>query len=170
MGNLSFEYATRNPSRKKCEEIILRILKAEFTQKNINTNFRKAADFMNYFESLYPPSDSLTKQVQRAVQALDLPRDEKGFFILDKTRLQLDQDKEMKQLLTDADFRIDSLEGAEQIFLQLNRESIDFIIHKLGSMVTLREKIVTLYPCVNGIMIVTREKEDVLKILQGFVY
>ena len=55
----------KNPSRETCESIIRRILMTELTQNGKNRHFRKAADFMSYFESLYPASDALTKQVQR---------------------------------------------------------------------------------------------------------
>ncbi len=59
----------KNPSRETCESIIRRILMTELTQNGKNRHFRKATDFMSYFESLYPASDALTKQVQRAVQS-----------------------------------------------------------------------------------------------------
>lgn len=42
-----------------------RILMTEVLEKGKNEHFRTAADFMKYFESLYPASDALTKQVQR---------------------------------------------------------------------------------------------------------
>ena len=60
----------KNPSRKDCEKIIKRILSTEILEKGKNQNFRFASDFMAFFESLYPPSDSLTKQVQRAINPL----------------------------------------------------------------------------------------------------
>ena len=62
----------KNPSRETCESIIRRILMTELTQNGKNRHFRKATDFMSYFESLYPASDALTKQVQRAVQSLHM--------------------------------------------------------------------------------------------------
>lgn len=68
----------KNPSRETCESIIRRILMTELTQNGKNRHFRKAADFMSYFESLYPASDALTKQVQRAVQSLHMPKDAEG--------------------------------------------------------------------------------------------
>ena len=55
----------KNPSRETCEGIIRRILMTEVLEKGKNEHFRTAADFMKYFESLYPASDALTKQVQR---------------------------------------------------------------------------------------------------------
>ena len=57
----------KNPSRETCEGIIRRILMTEVLEKGKNEHFRTAADFMKYFESLYPASDALTKQVQRAI-------------------------------------------------------------------------------------------------------
>ena len=83
----------KNPSRETCESIIRRILMTELTQNGKNRHFRKAADFMSYFESLYPASDALTKQVQRAVQSLHMPKDADGFFIVDKTAAQVEQEQ-----------------------------------------------------------------------------
>ena len=63
----------KNPSRETCESIIRRILTAEIGERGKNEHFRQAADFMPYFESLYLASDSLTKQVQRAIKMMNLP-------------------------------------------------------------------------------------------------
>ncbi|CBK75545.1 hypothetical protein CIY_30310 [Butyrivibrio fibrisolvens 16/4] len=71
----------------------------EVLERGTNEHFKTAADFMGYFQSLYPASDSLTKQVQRAVKALGMPKDEKGYFIINKTEDQLNQDKEIAFLL-----------------------------------------------------------------------
>ena len=80
----------KNPSRETCEGIIKRILMTEVLQHGTNRHFKSASDFLSYFESLYPASDALTKQVQRAVKALDMPKDEKGYFIVNKTIDQFD--------------------------------------------------------------------------------
>ena len=90
----------KNPSRETCEGIIKRILMTEVLQEGSNRHFRTAADFLNYFESLYPASDALTKQVQRAVKALDMPKDEQGYFIVNKTVDQFEQEKEISQLFS----------------------------------------------------------------------
>ena len=82
----------RNPSRDTCEKTIKRILMTEVLENGRNKHFKTAADFMNYFESLYPASDALTKQVQRAIKALDMPRDEHGYFIVNKTVDQFNQE------------------------------------------------------------------------------
>ena len=51
----------KNPSRKECEDIIRRILMTEMLEKGKNEHFKTATDFMKYFESLDPASDSLTR-------------------------------------------------------------------------------------------------------------
>ena len=66
-----------NPSRAKCEMIIMRILSTEIRENGKNTHFKNAMDFMAYFESLYPAGSALTKQVQRAIKSMDLAKDEK---------------------------------------------------------------------------------------------
>ena len=63
----------KNPSRETCEGIIKRILMTEVLEHGGNRHFHSASDFMGYFESLYPASDALTKQVQRAIKALNMP-------------------------------------------------------------------------------------------------
>ena len=85
----------KNPSRETCEGIIRRILMTEVLEKGKNEHFRTAADFMKYFESLYPASDALTKQVQRAIRSLNMPKDELGYFIPNKTAEQLAQEQEL---------------------------------------------------------------------------
>ena len=84
----------KNPSRETCEGIIKRILMTEVLENGCNKHFRFASDFMNYFESLYPASDALTKQVQRAIKALDMPKDENGYYIVNKTSAQLENEKQ----------------------------------------------------------------------------
>ena len=86
----------KNPSRETCEGIIRRILMTEVLEKGKNEHFRTAADFMKYFESLYPASDALTKQVQRAVQSLHMPKSFRGFsFILHYPATVLHRNKEI---------------------------------------------------------------------------
>lgn len=106
----------KNPSRETCESIIRRILMTELTQNGKNRHFRKAADFMSYFESLYPASDALTKQVQRAVQSLHMPKDADGFFIVDKTAAQVEQEQCLGKLFADANVSLHPMEQVETVF------------------------------------------------------
>ncbi|MBQ9579921.1 MAG: hypothetical protein IJR23_01940, partial [Lachnospiraceae bacterium] len=72
MSDVSPEVLRKNPSRQDCESIIKRILVTEVLTKGKNEQFKNASDFMSYFESLFPASDALTKQVQRAIKAMML--------------------------------------------------------------------------------------------------
>ena len=96
----------KNPSRETCENVIKRILMTEVLEHGSNQHFRFASDFMNYFESLYPASDALTKQVQRAVKAMDMPKDANGYFIVNKTNAQLEQENEITSLLKNANVSV----------------------------------------------------------------
>ena len=64
----------KNPSRETCEGIIKRILVTEVLTKGKNQQFKNASDFMSYFQSLYPASEALNKQVQRAIKNMNLPK------------------------------------------------------------------------------------------------
>ena len=86
----------KNPSRQTCETIIKRILMTEVLEKGTNRHFKQASDFMSYFESLYPASDSLAKQVQRAVKSMNMPKDSNGYFIINKSREQLEQEEDLR--------------------------------------------------------------------------
>ena len=91
----------KNPSRKECEKIIRRILITEILENGKNKHFRMATDFTKYFESLYPASESLTKQIQRAVKSMDMPKDEDGFFIVDRTVKQVEKEKNLNNAMTE---------------------------------------------------------------------
>lgn len=79
-----------NPTRKECETIITRILHQEIQQRNKNCHFRHSVDFLPYFESLYPASEGLSKQVQRAVRSLNLPKDSSGYYIINRSQDEID--------------------------------------------------------------------------------
>ncbi len=110
---------SKNPSRETCESIIRRILTAEIGERGSNEHFRQAADFMPYFESLYPASDSLSKQVQRAIKSLGLPKDERGYFVINKSPLQLKQDQELKRIFGLAASASFDLSDCEALFLEI---------------------------------------------------
>lgn len=156
----------KNPSRKECEKAIRRILITEILENGKNKHFRMATDFITYFEALYPPSDSLTKQVQRAVKAMNMPKDEDGFFIIDRTPEQVAQDKELHALLEHSHARIDSLEDCETLFLSLDPDYRDYITYRITKSDTLRDKYVTIQKTNNGLIIYTRDKKKLEQVLQ----
>ena len=79
-----------NPSRLECEGLIRKILRQEIQQKGRNSHFKHSVDFLPFFESLYPTSESLSKQVQRAMKRMDLPKDYYGYYIINRSRSELE--------------------------------------------------------------------------------
>jgi polynucleotide 5'-kinase involved in rRNA processing len=157
----------KNPSRELCEKTIRRILNTELMELGENRHFRSAADFMNYFESLYPASDALTKQVQRAVKALDMAKDENGFFIVDKTADQVEQDRELSRILSNSHAVVDAMENCQTVLVSCDAPVREYLIHMLESAESFREKFLTIVPASNGIVIYTRNKKDFLEVLNS---
>ncbi|MBR2044865.1 MAG: hypothetical protein IJ958_01860 [Agathobacter sp.] len=150
----------KNPSRETCEGIIKRILMTEVLEHGRNKHFRFASDFMNYFESLYPASDALTKQVQRAVKALDMPKDESGYYIVNKTASQLEQEKEITQLLKNANVSVHPMENVETLFLRVDNHLKSYLIHLIETSETFHGKYITMVETSNGILIYTENKKQ----------
>jgi len=157
----------KNPSREKCESIIKRILMTEVLEHGSNQHFRFASDFMNYFESLYPASSGLTKQVQRAVKALDMPKDENGFYIVNKTTHQQEQDVEIRRMFELANATVVSMENAEPLFLACKPSATDYIYHLLLESDTFQGKYITLFPTAGGIMIYTNQRSQLTMLLNS---
>lgn len=159
----------KNPSRESCEKIIRRILMTEVLENGGNRHFKTAADFLGYFESLYPASDALTKQVQRAVKAMNMPRDEQGYYIVNKTVGQFEQERELSRLFADAHVRLHSMDQVETIFLQADRHMRACLIHFLETSVTLQGKFLTLAETSNGILIYTENKKQLMILLESLM-
>ena len=157
----------KNPSRQTCEKAIRRILMTEVLQHGRNEHFRNASDFMSYFESLYFPSDSLTKQVQRAVKAMDMPKDERGYYIANKTTSQLEEDNALKSLLTEAGASTASSETMEVVFLKAAEHLKDYLIHSLSVSKTFEGKIITITKTYNGILIYTDNAKNLTALLNS---
>ena len=157
----------KNPSRETCEGIIKRILMTEVLENGSNKHFRFASDFMNYFESLYPASDALTKQVQRAIKALDMPKDEKGFYIVNKTAAQLENEKQISQLLGEANVSVHPMEQVDTIFLSVNSYMKSYLIHLIETTETFQGKYITIVETSNGLLIYTENKSQLLILLNS---
>lgn len=157
----------KNPSRETCEGIIKRILMTEVLENGSNKHFRFASDFMNYFESLYPASDALTKQVQRAVKSMDMPKDEHGYYIVNKTSSQLEQEKEVSHLLKNANVSVHPMEQVDTIFLSVNSYLKSYLIHLLETTETFNGKYITIVETSNGLLIYTENKNQLLILLNS---
>lgn len=150
----------KNPSRKECEKVIKKILMTEVLERGTNEHFKTAADFMKYFQSLYPASDSLTKQVQRAVKALEMPKDERGYFIINKTEAQLNQDKEIAFLLKKTNASLEPFEEYETLFLKADGKYKDYLYQLLTESETFADKVITMINSSNGIILFTNNKHQ----------
>lgn len=159
----------KNPSREACEHTIKRILMTEVLEHGSNRHFKSASDFLSYFESLYPASDALTKQVQRAVKALDMPRDEQGYFIVNKTVEQFGQEKEIIQLFSQAHVKVHPMEQIETVFLEADVHMRACLIHTLQNSVTFRGKFLTLVETANGVLIYTENRSLLLVLLNSLI-
>ena len=157
----------KNPSRETCEGIIKRILMTEVLENGKNKHFRFASDFMNYFESLYPASDALTKQVQRAIKSLDMPKDEDGYYIVNKTNAQLENEKQISQLLKEGSFSVHPMEQVESIFLSVNSYMKSYLIHLMETTESFQGKYITIVDTSNGLLIYTENKSQLLTLLNS---
>lgn len=154
----------KNPSRKECEDIIRRILMTEVLEKGKNQHFKNATDFMRYFESLYPASDSLTKQVQRAVRSLEMPKDKNGYFIINKTQSQMEHDKDISRLLNKSQASFSSLDECETLFLKVDEKYKSYLLQLITESITFKDKYVTVLESSNGLIFYT-ENKTTLKLL-----
>lgn len=157
----------KNPSRKACEQIIERILTREFEEYGTNHHFKQASDFMVYFESLHPASPSLTKQVQRAVSAMNLPRDENGYFIINKTAEEYQAERELIHLLHDSSFM--NLQACTPILLKTDSWQREHIMYLMGSISELKKLYVTLTEAENGILIYSKTPDELTSYLSNFL-
>ena len=157
----------KNPSREACEKVIKRILMTEVLEHGSNKHFRFASDFMNYFESLYPASDALTKQVQRAVKAMDMPKDENGYYIVNKTNAQLEQENELTALLKNANVSVHPMEQVDTVFLSVVPHMRSYLVHLMETTDSFRGKYITLVETSNGILIYTENKSQLLILLNS---
>ena len=157
----------KNPSREACEKVIKRILMTEVLEHGSNKHFRFASDFMNYFESLYPASDALTKQVQRAVKAMDMPKDENGYYIVNKTNAQLEQETELTSLLKNANVSVHPMEQVDTVFLSVVPHMRSYLVHLMETTDSFRGKYITLVETSNGILIYTENRSQLLILLNS---
>ena len=150
----------KNPSRETCESIIRRILMTELTQNGKNRHFRKA---------LYPASDALTKQVQRAVQSLHMPKDADGFFIVDKTAAQVEQEQCLGKLFADANVSLHPMEQVETVFLSVPSHMQELLLHTFEQSDRFAGQILTIVRTCNGLLIYTEDKKQLLSLLNRLI-
>lgn len=163
------ETLKKNPSRKECEEQIKRILMTEVLENGKNSHFKSAKDFMKYFESLYPVGDSLSKQVQRAIKALDMPKDENGYFIINKTSAQMDEDREIGRILRSSKAETKDLDSLDKVFLKAEEKYREYLISLLRESKTFEGKYVTIVNSSDGLIIYTENKSNLETLITSLI-
>ena len=146
----------KNPSRKECEDIIRRILMTEMLEKGKNEHFKTATDFMKYFESLYPASDSLTK-------------DPNGYFIINKTAEQLDQDQELSFMLQKSKAHVTSLEDYETLFLATDPNYKSYLLQLIRESKTCHGKYITILDTTDGLLFYTKNASQLRILLESLM-
>ena len=159
----------KNPSRKTCEETIRRILMTEVLQNGQNIHFKNATDFMEYFESLYPAGPSLLKQVQRAIKSMDMPKDERGYFIINKSKSQLSQDRDLTAMLHKTNAVCSSLDGLDTVFLSCEPTYRAYLKQLIEESQSLRGKYVTMVDSSNGLIFYTENKNSLTILLNNLM-
>lgn len=159
----------KNPSRKTCEEAIRKILMTEVLEQGTNVHFKSATDFMGYFESLYPPSPSLLKQVQRAIKSMDMPKDEKGYFIINKTKSQLAHDSEISTILARSAAELKPLSEYETVFMELSPDYKSYLLQLIDESPTLKGKYITIIDTTEGLLFYTCNKPVLETMLQSLI-
>lgn len=157
----------KNPSRKSCEQTIKRILTREFEEYGENHHFKQASDFMIYFESLHPASPGLTKQVQRAVNALNIPRDENGYFIINKTVEEYKAEQELSLLLRSSS--LVNLQNCTPILIKTEYWKREHVMHLIKSTPDLQNLYVTLTETDSGILIYTESPEKLTNFFSEYI-
>lgn len=159
----------KNPSRQDCETVIKRILVTEVLTKGRNEQFRSAADFMSYFESLYPASDSLTKQVQRAIKSMALPKDDHGYLIVNKTKDQLEEEKDLSHLLHRSNAFLADLSDCEPLLLHCNKDDASYLLHLITKCLGLKDKYETVLQTSDGVLFYTRQRSQLETYLNSLI-
>ncbi len=155
-----------NPSRSKCEMIITRILSTEIKENGKNIHFKNAMDFMTYFESLYPSGSALTKQVQRAIKAMDLAKDKDGYFLLDKTKAQLAEEKELIAIFKKTCAKVSSENAFDVVFLEADAAYKPYLAQLISESETLRPLFITYVDAADGLLFLTADKVRLTEELQ----
>jgi hypothetical protein len=158
-----------NPSRKECEDAIRRILMTEVMENGRNKHFKNATDFMTYFESLYPAGDSLTKQVQRAVKAMAMPRDEKGYFIINKTKQQVEEEQEISYLLQKSQATTEIWKDFETLFLHMEPTRKSYLLQLIDTSETLKDKYLTILDTTDGLLFYTKNAFQLQILLDSLI-
>ena len=87
-----------------------------------------------------------------------MPKDADGYFLVDKTKVQMEQDTELSGLLKKSDASLSELENLDTILITLEDHYKDYIFQLISESSTLSGKYVTAIKTSNGILFLTQNK------------
>lgn len=79
-----------------------------------------------------------------------MPRDERGYFIVNKTSEQFEQDKEISRLLQSGEASLKSLAESEPVLIEVPTELADYLMYTLSSSISLKGHYDTMVKAYNG--------------------
>ncbi len=98
-----------------------------------------------------------------------MPKDKKGFYIINKTESQLAQDNELAFLLKKTNASISCLDNLDTIFLKCSSSSKDYLYQMLSESTTFAEKVVTMVNSSNGIILYTTNKQQLEILINSLI-
>lgn len=158
-----------NPSRRTCEEIIRRILTTENKENGSNRHFKTGADFMTYFESLYPSGPALTKQVQRAIRSMGLAKDKNGYFLIDKTKDDQAKEDELKSLLSKSLAYVVDTSSLQTLLITCSAAHRSYLVALIRECRGLNSLCTTILETDNGLLIYTPDAAALNAVLEGMM-
>ena len=98
---------------------------------------------------------------------MDMPKDENGYYIVNKTNAQLENEKQISQLLKEAAVSVHPMEQAETVFLSVNAYMKSYLTHLIETTESFQGKYITIVETSNGLLIYTENKSQLLILLNS---
>ena len=105
--------------------------------------------------------------MQRAIKSLDMPKDENGYFIVNKTASQLENEKQITSALKTANFSVHPMEQVDTVFLTVESHMRSYLTHLFETTETFQGKYITIVETSNGLLIYTENKSQLLTLLNS---
>ena len=98
-----------------------------------------------------------------------MPKNERGYFIINKSAEQLDQDGELSSMLKRTNSHISSLDECETLYLQVDSQYKDYLLQLLDESVTFQDKYETIINSSRGLIFYTRNKPQLQVLIESLI-
>ena len=96
-----------------------------------------------------------------------MPKDENGYFIVNKTNAQLEQENEITNLLKTANVSVHPMEQVDTVFLSVVPHMRSYLVHLIETTESFKGKYITIVETSNGILFYTENKSQLLILLNS---